>query len=428
MISLSLHPLRTELNDEAHARPSLPVAAPARLTSLTFFFERDSGEQLAAVSALAARLGMDAPPAGATHYVGRAGELTVSWSRHTEFVNYIFGLDGTGGDPFVQNALTHIPDAWLETVPGQMLAGVHALIIDAGAAGQLDQMAARWFSAHDLIGADLADGNAMALTDLRLHDDAYAGVGFVRYVMLNRDMSARQAGRMLGRLFEIETYRMLALLALPLAKQQIRELDLLGVALRDATRRLRATDEEPALLADLAGLSAQLEDAVSASQYRFSAASAYYELVGRRIGELRESRIAGLQPFREFMERRLAPAMATCETATRRQERLSTRLQRATALMRTRIEVGLQQQNQQLLQSMDRRAELQLRLQETVEGLSVGVLTYYAVGLFAYAAKAVKAAGWHVNPELATGLAIVPIAACVWFGVQFAKRRLLHDD
>ena len=96
--------------------------------------------------------------------------------------------------------------------------------------------------------------------------------------------------------------------------------------------------------------------------------------------------------------------------------------------MRTRIEVGLQQQNQQLLQSMDRRAELQLRLQETVEGLSVGVLTYYAVGLFAYAAKAVKAAGWHVNPELATGLAIVPIAACVWFGVQFAKRRLLHDD
>ena len=159
---------------------------------------------------------------------------------------------------------------------------------------------------------------------------------------------------------------------------------------------------------------------------RFSAARAYYQLVERRIGELREVRLAGLQPFREFMERRLAPAMQTCDTVMGRQERLSARLQRATALMRTRIEVELQQQNRELLQSMDRRAALQLRLQETVEGLSVGVLTYYAVGLFGYVAKALKVLGVPLNAELATGLAIVPIGGAVWWGVQRAKRHLGH--
>ena len=380
----------------------------------------------AALEQLATRLGMAPPPAGAVQYVGRAGGMTVRWSLHTEFVRYTFGIEGSGGEPFVQNALTGIPDDWLASVPGRMLAGVHALVVGEAEAPSLNDMARGWFAGHDLIGAGIADGAATALTDLRLHDDAYAGCGFVRYVVLNRQLNPRQMGRMLGRLFEIECYRMLALLALPVAKQQMRELDEVSLRLSSATRELLAPTAGGDLLAELTCLAGRLEDAVSTSQYRFSAARAYYQLVERRIGELREVRLAGLQPFREFMERRLAPAMQTCDTVMGRQERLSARLQRATALMRTRIEVELQQQNRELLQSMDRRAALQLRLQETVEGLSVGVLTYYAVGLFGYVAKALKVLGVPLNAELATGLAIVPIGGAVWWGVQRAKRHLGH--
>ncbi len=427
MTALTLHPLRNTLNDEVHARPSLPVNTPARITSLAFVFDLDAADsQRAALEQLATRLGMAPPPAGAVQYVGRAGGMTVRWSLHTEFVRYTFGIEGSGGEPFVQNALTGIPDDWLASVPGRMLAGVHALVVGEAEAPSLNDMARGWFAGHDLIGAGIADGAATALTDLRLHDDAYAGCGFVRYVVLNRQLNPRQMGRMLGRLFEIECYRMLALLALPVAKQQMRELDEVSLRLSSATRELLAPTAGGDLLAELTCLAGRLEDAVSTSQYRFSAARAYYQLVERRIGELREVRLAGLQPFREFMERRLAPATQTCDTVMGRQERLSARLQRATALMRTRIEVELQQQNRELLQSMDRRAALQLRLQETVEGLSVGVLTYYAVGLFGYVAKALKVLGVPLNAELATGLAIVPIGGAVWWGVQRAKRHLGH--
>lgn len=424
MISLPLHPLRQSLNDEAHARPALPIGTPARLSSLVFLFEHDNGEQLAALAALAARLGLPAPQPGAVQYNAGNAALTVRWSLHTEFVRYTFAVAGSGGDPFVQNALTRVPDDWLAAIPGRMLAGIHALLLPAADAPALPDIAASWFCGHDLIGADIADGNATALTDLRLHPDAYAGTDFSRLIVLNRGMGEHQSGRMLGRLFEIETYRMLALLALPLAKQQMRQLDHLGLALRDITSRMQDNDDDSALLADLSALATQVEDAISTSQYRFSAASAYYDLVGRRIVELRETRLPGLQPFREFMERRLAPALATCATVTGRQDRMTTRIQRATSLLRTRIEVALQAQNQQLLASMDRRAELQLRLQETVEGLSVGVLTYYAVGLVGYATKAMKAAGLHINAELATGLAIPLVGAMVWWGMHRVRRHL----
>ena len=46
-----------------------------------------------------------------------------------------------------------------------------------------------------------------------------------------------------------------------------------------------------------------------------------------------------------------------------------------------------------LLGAMNRRQQLQLRLQATVEGLSVAAITYYIVGLVGYAAKGLKEGG-----------------------------------
>ena len=91
----------------------------------------------------------------------------------------------------------------------------------------------------------------------------------------------------------------------------------------------------------------------------------------RRIAELREGRVEGMPTLREFVERRLLPAMKTCETVARMQEGLSARISRASELLRTRVDIELERQNQELLAQMNRRAKLQLRLQETVEGLSV---------------------------------------------------------
>ena len=427
-----LHPQRQLLNNEDHVRTPVSVPSPAQVTSLAFFFDDDGSRQRQALSRLAAQLGLPLPAADAVQYQAELPGLRLNWGLHTEFARYTLLRRGRTGEPFADSAFEGLPLDWLSNQADPLLVAIHAVILpqeDAGAA-DTETLAQQWFAGNDLVGASIGDGNAMALTDLRLHPDRNLGAGVTRLLVLDYGMSASQRGRMLQRLFELETYRMLALLALPVAKAQVRVMDDLGRRMRALTGQMSgksgARSSDDALLDQLTELAADLEDAISSTQYRFSAGQAYYRQVERRIEELREARLGGVQPFREFTIRRLAPAMATCETIGNRQTQLAARIQRATALLRTRVEVSLQGQNQALLASMDRRAELQLRLQETVEGLSVGVLTYYAVGLIGYLAKALKVAGAPVNPELVTGLAIPLVAAGVWWGTQKMKKSLGH--
>jgi len=427
MTTLTSHPLRRVLNDEAHARPPIAIPSPARLTTLTLLFDDDDTAQRAAFVDLFRRLGLPLPDPRGAHHTGIAGDLTVRWALHTEFVRYTFVLSGDCVDPFERTALDRLPKDWLASLPGELMVAIHAVLLPASQEAPASEISQRWFGGHDLIGAEIGDGNGVAYTDLRLHPDARLSDGFSRYVVIDRNMGPSQSGRMLQRLFEIETYRLLALLALPEAKRQAPELSRLGIQLRSVTQRMAEQSDTDALLLDeLTDLAAQGEQLIAESQYRFAAARAYYKLVERRITELRESRLSGLQPFREFMERRLVPAMETCDTAAKRQERLMARLQRSTALLRTRVEVMHEAQNRALLASMNKRAALQLRLQETVEGLSVGVLTYYAIGLLSYLFKAGKALGAPINAELATGLSVPLVALAVWWGVRRLKRTVLH--
>lgn len=422
--ALHPHPQRQYLNDEAHARPSLALTTPSRVTSLTFWFEHGDTGQRAALERLTVLLGLPGPSAGCVHYQAASDQVQVSWSLHTEFVRYSFTVSGPTEEPFDDSALSRVPADWLASVPGQLLAGIHAAQIPPDQTLDFRALAAHWFEHNELIGAYIADGDALALTDLRLHHDAQWNIGFIRLLIIDQSMQCRTAGRMITRLFEIESYRMLALLALPLAKEQMQALDKLDSAMKQLTRQINQPDsQDSALLDQLNTLAAELEDQRSDTQYRFSAAHAYYRLIEQRIAELRERRQPGLQPFHEFVHRRLAPAIDTCSTVERRQADLAARVQRSSALLRTRVEIEQEQQSQQLLASMNRRAALQLRLQKTVEGLSVGVLTYYAVALISYAAKAMKALGAPLNPDLCAGLSIPLVGILVWGTVHHVKKR-----
>ena len=196
-----------------------------------------------------------------------------------------------------------------------------------------------------------------------------------------------------------------------------RELSGLADAIRLANR-----DDEPALLDRLTRLAGQVESQYAATHSRFSASTAYFELVDRRIAEIAESRLAGLQTIREFMDRRLTPARGTCDWAARRQEALSRRVSRISQLLRTRVEIEQQQSSQALLASMNQRQDLQLKLQSTVEGLSVAAITYYIVGLVSYLAKGAQKLGWPLSPESTAAIAIPVVAFSVWWSL----RRLHH--
>ena len=147
---------------------------------------------------------------------------------------------------------------------------------------------------------------------------------------------------------------------------------------------------------------AELEAGAAASLFRFGASRAYNEIVQLRLQTIGERKVEGLPTWSSFLARRMAPAMRTCATTEERQDNLSEKLARAANLLRTRVDVELEQQNRDLLKSMNERTRLQLRLQTTVEGLSVAAVSYYVVGLFGYLVKGAHDEGVPVDISLAT--------------------------
>jgi len=245
-------------------------------------------------------------------------------------------------------------------------------------------------------------------------------------VLLAGSMAPRRLGRLVQRLLEIETYRMAALLGLPVAREAAavlgraeQELAALADAIRSADR-----DMEPELLDRLTRLAGQVESQYAATQARFSASSAYFELVDLRIRDIAESRLGGMQTIGDFMDRRLSPARSTCEWVARRQNALSQRVSRISNLLRTRVEIEQQQSSQALLATMNQRQDLQLKLQSTVEGLSVAAITYYIVGLVSYLAKGAQKLGWPWSPESTAAVAIPLVAGAVWWSLRRLHQRM----
>ncbi|MGH6959641.1 MAG: DUF3422 family protein, partial [Dongiaceae bacterium] len=315
-----------------------------------------------------------------------------------------------------------LPVSWIAGLAGEAVAAAQFVLLDARSPTPDPDQIMAMFGGHDTVGGKAAGGRAMLWTDLRLDPD-----GTVRFLMRDAGMSAAQTGRMVQRLLEIHTYCMMALLALPLAREVGPSLTRIETELADVAAALtRAADpaDEQALLKRLSGFAAEVESLAARTPYRFGAARAYSALVQRRIAELREERIEGQQTIGEFMDRRLTPAMRTCETIQLRIDGLSQRVARASEMLRTRIDVTLTSQNRDLLASMDRRARMQLRLQKTVEGLSVAAITYYAAGLVAYLTQALNEAGFALPKELIVGAAIPIVGIIAWLGLRRLRRRI----
>jgi uncharacterized membrane-anchored protein len=376
---------------------------------------------LAWVSALFERFDLTPPEPGAIHAMADFGAFRFKWERHSEFSSYSFFRHGSPeGAPFSEAAIAAVPRDWLDDLPGELLVAVRIELLGAESAVSVADELTRLLSVENFAGSLVAGGAAEVWMDF-----AIDAAGYGRALVPHRSLRPAQAGRVVQRLCEIETYRMMALLAFPLAKSASQGLS----GARDRPTPITNQLSEIAELADqrrlldaLTGISATVEKIAAATAYRFGATRAYYALVRRRIEELREQRIEGTQTLGEFMERRLTPAVRTCEAVAERVDRLSTRVARASELLRTRVDIEVEAQNQKLLSSMERRARLQLRLQQTVEGLSVVAISYYLVGLVAYLAKAAKSRGLPVDADLLAGLAVPAVLLVVWLAVKRIRR------
>jgi uncharacterized membrane-anchored protein len=422
------HAQRFDLNHELHARPFAELRPPARASYLALLAgEASRPAEQQCLAELCARYGRPPPSIADHHFSADLGPFQLKWERHTEFTSYtiLANAPSTLATAFASPLMDLVPQEWLAGLPGTVIAAAHVAVLPAAAGPPPTEDIAPLFDGNAVVGARIGEGAGAAYTDFRIHGD-----GFSRFLLFDVHMSSRQAGRMLQRLLEIETYVMQALLTFPLARGLLPELASSDRRLAEITTRMAdaVPADEPILLDQLTRLAAAIEHSVSATHYRFGAARAYHALVKSRIAELREMRVEGVQTFREFTERRLAPAMNTCESVARLQSALSERIDRASQLLRTRVEVTREQQNQALLASMDRRARLQLRLQQTVEGLSVAAVTYYTVGLIGYLAKAGKALGVALNPDLAMAAAVPLVALLAALGVRHIRRTVARES
>jgi uncharacterized membrane-anchored protein len=419
------HPERFLLANEVHARPPEALETPSRASYVAVIFDQQGREaELEHVASLCERFHVAPPGSNSTHFTARLGGLRFKWERHGEFSSYTFFVAGLGARLFTETAAGALPPGWLAAIPGRTVVAAHAELARCGDTPPEPAGLAGYFGGNVAIGAALGQDAGYAFTDFRIHDD-----GCARFLLLDRAMSPRQAGRLMQRLFEIEAYRMMALLALPIARRQAPRVLAIERALASLTDDMaRDGDRDEKLLGELSRLAAEVESGLAASTFRFGAARAYNDLVSTRIAELREARLEGFQTVEEFMQRRLAPAMATCTSVSRRLRDLSERVARASALLSTRVDIARERQNQSLLASMDRRARLQLRLQQTVEGLSVAAITYYVIGIVGYFAKALKAAGMRVDPDVAVGAAIPLVVGLVAWALRRARRHIEGDE
>ena len=417
------HPQRVVLHNEVHARPPEAMQAPQSISRVVMVC--DAQQRQASRAHLAALLRdhhLPQPDEDANHLRLDLGGFQIRWELHTEFVTWTFIHSRPAAtldmrDP--QTALREVPRAWLAALPGQAVACLHLWILPSGAS-DTDALVRALLQEETLVASTVADGFGELYTDFAIHADGYS-----RMLLLTGGMTPRRLGRLVQRLLEIETYRMAALLGLPAARgvaavlaSAERELAELAELIRSATRA-----DEPMLLDRLTRLAGQVESQHATTHSRLSASAAYFELVDRRIQDIAESRLAGMQTVREFMDRRLSPARSTCEWASLRQDALSQRVSRISNLLRTRVEIEQQQSSQELLTAMNRRQGMQLKLQSTVEGLSVAAITYYMVGLVSYLAKAAQPWGWPLSPETSAAIAIPVVALWVWR----AMRRLHRD-
>jgi uncharacterized membrane-anchored protein len=426
-------PLRVQLHNEVHARPPARVRLPALVIYVAVFNDGVSREQECEhLRRLPGHEHLKAEDLQDNFLRLRLSGCTLKWERHTEFTRYsiVQNLPEAAAlgacDPDLPPH-SIFPADWLASIPGRTFAAIKLALLH-GDLSNLDDTLAQartWLGERAVVASRMGNqGHSVVVTDFLLRE-----TGFERMLVLaTPDTTETRAGRISQRLLEVETYRLMALRGLPVVKTLGGFLSQSERQLADITAQLEnksATDQ--ALLDTMVSLAAGVERATAEHAYRFSATRAYDTLVGQRIAELREQPIAGTQTIGEFMQRRLSPAMATVAATAQRLSSLSERISRASALLRTRVDIATEVQNQQLLEKLTRGQELQLRLQSTVEGLSIAAISYYVISLLLYLGKAGKAAGLPINPEMAAGALVPLVLWAVWRTTKKIHEKL-HAD
>lgn len=401
------HPSRMELHAELHARPSLYFDGDTNVWHVAIV--RD-----AAASRLSSELfglaGVKTTGNG-RHGIASVGDGRLKWEAHSEFVTLTYI------EPALPDAAP-TPPAHLRKVvdatEGRVIAAVLVIVRNAGPSNDFG-------SEGDFVASKVGGGDAEVHSSFRLN-----GEGFVELHLFNRRLNAYRTGRMVRRLLEIETYRMMALLALPTAQNIVSALPALDHRLATLVEHLQAQEKvEKDLLSEVTRLSSDILKLSADARQRFGAAKAYADIVASRLTEIREERVEQRQRVGTFIDRRFQPATRFVQAAERRLTEVTERVGLAGDLLRTSVQVQLEEQNAVLLKSVEERTRVQVHIQQAVEGFSVIAISYYAVGLAKACLESIAELGVDVHAAKAAFLFTIPaLVFAVWAVVRHVRRNI----
>ncbi len=410
-MTIRTHPLRSTLAEEMHLRRLPRFNAPYRLMQFVAVLgEGDVGDARAHIETLADGARTIVPISAKYGVIG-FDEVTMVWERHTEFATYTLMRPGDNDPSFDPQLFQPVLSAVEQGMPGEVIRATQVALVAAAhapdpASGALDH----WFVPEAMIVCDVADGLARIVSDFRLNADGYG-----RLLVVDNGLDRDEPAQLVMRLQELGNYRNMALLGLPLAQKLTPSVSDLETRLAELTHDVsERASEDDQLLDELTFLSAELARLAAETRYRMSATRAYAQLSTDRLASLHIGAVRGFQTLADFTERRLMPAVRTCDSFSARIEDLLQRAAWTSELLRTRIDIALAKQNRDLLTSMDRRTKLQLRLQQTVEGLSIVAISYYLVALVAYVMHAIPGIEQDVGVAVAVPIVMALVALSVW--------------
>lgn len=399
------HHLRRELHEELHARPSLYFDSDTNVWHVAI-----AGGKPPSPTVIESMSDLTRSPDG-KHGIGNYSTGRLKWEIHAEFVTLTYAESASPKSAHpVPDAFNHL----CASCGGETVAAALVLV------RREPELTGFERSRMDFVASEVGGGDAVVHSTFRLNE-----AGFVELLLINRNLNAYRVGRMVRRLLEVETYRMMALLALPVAKETIGKLQVFDSRLDHLIEHMqRSSKVDKELLGEATKLSSDVIRFATSARHRFGAAAAYAEIVSSRLQELREGRVEQRQRIGTFIARRFQPAMRSIEAAERRLDELTGRVRLAGDLLRTTIQVQLEDQNASLLSSMDERTRTQLHIQQAVEGFSVIAITYYAVALAKICLDNVTALGLDVRVSKWAMLAAAPLALfAVWSALHRVRAR-----
>ena len=426
--------LRAYFDDELHTRPFMQLITP---NQRIFHFAVHCGETELKKAwrhlgrMVSKNFELDVSETSSRFFIHQDEKFAIRFERHTEFVSLmlLFPDAVDPGNLFDEDAPMALPADLIDGVPGSLISATWMEMVGSNSRLRPEDVAKALGQKNiaTVLVSD-TDQDTRVYNAFKLDGHGYLEHGFNRILVKHGGLSSDQTGRLVMRLVELETYRQLALLSLPLVRKLQGKL---GKLERDIEKITQAMDDSregytedfQRDLEQLSGVMARIERISSESSYRLAATTAYKAIADQRLVRLRQRRVHGFQTLTDFLERRFYPAISTCEAFRDRLNNLADRAQRSNTLLRTRIEMRIQIQNNDLLKSMESRARVQLRLQETVELLSVAAITYYMVSLLAYLLEGMPAPVEAQKPFI-LALAVPLIALGLIALVRVLRRKM----